>query len=126
MVYAPNAKDDGLAEFQAGSSPTLPPEVTGELSELDRQILGGRECRLTIPLVSLADMYVVEELLGSLRTQIAWLRTSSRGRPQRHALFLIRQEVDRANRVIRDHFREVYEKLNVDPPNRGGRPKSET
>lgn len=109
MVYTMNAAES--------------PEHSGRLSDMDREILGAKEARLCIPLVSLPDLDVVEDQLAGLLSTVRILRKTHKG-PERHALFQIQREVFRANRIINDQFKEVYERLKVKPPSRGGRPRN--
>lgn len=118
MVYRNN-----LAEA-TDMPPTLPPDQSGRLSEMDLNILGSREVRLCIPIVSLQDLDVVADQLAGLVSTMRALRVTGRSGPERHALFILKKEVERANEVIRDHYREVFARLRLLPPSKGGRPRN--
>lgn len=115
MVYA--LKEVGMAA-------ELPPDQSGRLSEMDLNILGSREVRLCIPIVSLQDLDVVADQLAGLVSTMRALRVTGRSCPERHALFILKKEVERANEVIRDHYREVFARLRILPPSKGGRPRN--
>ena len=121
MVWNMNG-ETGVTEVSC--APRLPSDQSGALSKMDLEILGRKECRLCVPIVSRFDLRMVADMLRGLATMMDW--ESRRGDvPERASLFRVQQEIGLANRRIQDHFRDVYEKLGLLPPSRGGRPRND-
>lgn len=100
-------------------------EPVQTLSEFDRIVMGDRrECRVNIPIVNRYELRIVADMLRGLATTIDF-ESRRTDIPERHSLSLVQAECNRVNRIIRDHFRPVYEKLRIEPPKLGGRPRND-
>jgi hypothetical protein len=97
---------------------------SGGLTDLDRAILGRKECRLCVPVVSRHDLRMVADIMRGLAT-ILDIESRRNDVPDRASLFRVQSEVARANRQIQDHFKAVHETLGILPPSRGGRPRND-
>ena len=91
------------------------------MSAVDWMVLGKKECRFNIPLVSRYDLRVVADQLRSLATACDF-ESRRDDLKERTSLMRIRSEVDAANQIIRAHYESVYERLGIPQPKKGGRP----
>ena len=120
MVWNYNGETARNEMSCAGPSPENP----GALSKMDLEILGRKECRLCVPIVSRYDLRMVADIMRGLATVLDF-ESRRQDVPERATLFRIQQEIGLANRRIQDHFREVFDKLGLLPPSRGGRPRND-
>jgi len=91
------------------------------MTALDWLVLGKKECRLNVPLVSRYDLRVVADQLRALAT-VCDFESRRTDVPERTSLMRVRSEVDAANLIIRAHYESVYERLGIPVPKKGGRP----
>jgi hypothetical protein len=91
------------------------------MNALDWMVLGKKECRLNVPLVSRYDLRVVADQLRALAT-VCDFESRRADVPERTSLMRIRSEVDAANLIIRTHYESVYDRLGIPMPKKGGRP----
>jgi hypothetical protein len=99
-------------------------ENDGTMTAFDFKVLGCKEVRIGVPLVSRYDLRVVADCLRGLAT-ILDVESRRQDVPERASLFRALCEVNSINHRIRDHYEEVYRRLGIPQPKRGGRPRAD-
>jgi hypothetical protein len=94
------------------------------LTKFDLELLRPREVRVQIPVISRYDLRMVADCLRGLAT-ILDFESRRQDIPERGSLFRVIGEVNLVNRRIRDHYADVYARLGIPQPKKGGRPSND-
>lgn len=111
-----------MVEMTAGLARKIGMPEEEKLTAYDLELLRPREVRVTIPIISRSDLRVVADYLRGLST-ILDVESRRADVPERASLFRVMGEVNLINRRIRDHYADVYKRLGIPQPKKGGRPR---